>query len=147
MSLKASPGNCHYTHLPNGIHEYILFNNSRRTFDEYAAYLENYMASAARGEALDKQLAILIELREPGMPPVAYMAGRYRDLLIKYPGRLPDARIAYVHTEGFLITVLRTFLMLLPTRNAIQRRFFYTSQRTQAEAWLLEVFEPAAIVK
>jgi hypothetical protein len=147
MSLKASPRNCLYTHRPNGIHEYIFLNNGRKTFDEYTSYLERYIAGVSRGEIQNGYLAILIELREPGMPPIAYMASRYYDLLVKYPGRLPDARIAFVHREGLAISIIRTFLSLLPNRNTIERRFFYMHERDEAERWLLEVIEPAANVK
>jgi hypothetical protein len=128
---------CLHTHHSNGIYEFVLLHNSRQAVDDYIALVEPYFMAVERGELRAPLFPMLIELREVGMPPIAYMSGRYRDLMMTYKGQLPDVRAVYLYQGGFMISIVRAFLAIMPERHDVQRRFLHISERATAEAWLV----------
>ena len=141
MNFETSTRNCRHTRLTNGIFEFIFFNNDRSSADEFFAILDKYFSALERDEIQIPVAHVLIELRQAGMPPVAYMSGRYRDFLIRYKGNLPPTRFVYLYTSGFMVSIVRTFLAFIPERNTVQRQSFHVSEREKAETWLLDEVE------
>ena len=137
MQSDPSPPLCLESRLPNGIYEFVFLKNNRQAVDEYLAIMKRYISGEDHLELVGSAARVLIELREPGMPPAAYMANGYRDLLLNYDTPLPSVQVGYIYSGSFLLSMARTFTMLLPVRHQIQRRFFHISERAQAEAWLL----------
>jgi hypothetical protein len=140
MRSEISRPHCHYRQLENGVHEFVFLSNTRLAVDDYFAILET--SPMAQGEKVADILHVLIELREPGMPPVAYMVQRYRDFIKVHKEHLPAVRTAYLYRTGFIISVVRSFLRLITTPKQTNRRFFPISDRAQAEAWLLNEAKP-----
>lgn len=129
---------CLHTYHLNGIYEFVLLQNSRQAVDDYIALVEPYFVAVERGELHEPIFRMLIELREVGMPPIAYMSGRYRDLMMSYKGQLPDVRVVYLYQGGFMVSIVRAFLAIMPERHDVQRRFLPMSERASAQAWLVE---------
>jgi hypothetical protein len=131
---------CHYRHLENGLHEFVFLSNSRLAVDDYFSILESHQLS--QGEGSQEVLRLLIELRQPGMPPVSYMMQRYRDFVKANKDRMPATRVVYLYRSGFMLSMVRAFIGLISERKHTNRRFLPITEREQAETWLLEV--PAA---
>jgi hypothetical protein len=49
--------------------------------------------------------------------------------------------VAYVYAGGFMISIVKAFLSLMPERYQVQRRFFHVNERAEAEKWLLQQSE------
>lgn len=128
---------CLHTQLPNGIYEFVFLTNSRKAVDDFCSIIDKYFFVFDAGEFEAPTMPMLIELREFGIPPVAYLAGRYRDIVASHSGIMPGARVAYLYRGG-LISIMRAFFPLVPDPNVVHRRFFHVSERAQAEAWLLD---------
>lgn len=138
MQADLSTRMCLESQLPNGIYEFVFLKNSRQAVDDYLAIMERYVSGSDHFQLIGSTARVLIELRETGMPPAAYMANGYRDLLLKYDTSLPNVRVVYLYKGGFFLPIARSFTRLLPERHQIQRRFFHVNERAQAEAWLVE---------
>lgn len=137
MRSETSLTHCQHRHLENGIHEFVFLNNTRLAVDDYFAILE--ASPMAQGEKTAEVLCALIELREPGMPPVGYMLQRYREFIKGRKNRLPPTiRTVFLYRTGFILSTVRSFLRLVPTPKQANRRFFPVSERAAAEAWLLD---------
>jgi hypothetical protein len=136
MRPQISLPNCQYRHLENGLHEFVFLTNTRLAVDEYFSILESHQL--APGEAIPDMLRLLIELRQPGMPPVAYMMQRYRDFIKSNKERMPKTRAVYLYRSGLMTSLARSFIGLISERKHGNRRFFPIAEREQAEAWLLE---------
>lgn len=137
MNFSVVTPNFLYKRLDNGILEFVLLNNSRAAADDFFDTMERYHQSLAAGQIQDTQLAFLIELRQPGMPNVAYMSSRYRSNMTRYQHEPPPARVAYLYTSGFVFSMVSALLSVAAKQYDFQQRFFHTSERPEAEEWLL----------
>jgi len=140
MDIEILRPHCHYRRLDNGIHEFAFLNNTRLAVDDFFSILEN--SPMARGEANPDIIRVLVELREPGTPPVSYMMQRYREFIKVHKDRLPVIRTAYLYRTGFILSMVRSFMRLIAMPKQSNRRFFPIAERAQAEAWLLEQEQP-----
>lgn len=132
--------NCHYQRLENGLHEFAFLNNTRLAVDDFFSILEN--SPMARREVVPEVVRVLVELREPGMPPVSYMMQRYREFIKAHKDHLPTVRTAYLYRTGFILSMVRSFLRLIALPKRSNRRFFPIAERALAESWLLEQEQP-----
>jgi hypothetical protein len=137
MNFSTITPNFQYKRMDNGIFEFVFLNNSRAAADEFFEVIGRFHAAVAAGQLHEKQTAFLIELRQPGMPNVAYMTNRYRSNMTLYQHELPPARVAYVYTSGFVFSMVSALLSLAAKQYDFQQRFFHVSEREEAEAWLL----------
>jgi hypothetical protein len=137
MNSEMSRPHCEYRRLENGIHEFVFLSNTRLAIDDYFAILET--TRFARGEDTPDVIRLLIELSQPGMPPVAYMMQRYRDFVKAHKNHMPTTRVVYLYRSGFIPSLARSFIGLVSERKHAYRRFFPVNERAQAEEWLLEV--------
>ena len=122
---------CTYTHLANGIHEYVLADSSRAAYDEFLVHLDQVFREAPADEILRS----LVDFRH-GLPPLQYAFQRTQALLKKYPKRTDFSRVAYLHMPGAVITLVQTFISLFRLKQS-SNRFFTSGQREEAIAWLL----------
>jgi hypothetical protein len=137
MNFSVLTPNFQYKLMDNGIFEFVFLNNSRAAADEFFDAMERYHQAVAAGQIHEKQLSFLIELRQPGMPNVAYMSHRYRANMTRYHHEPPPARVAYIYTSGFVFSMVSALLALAAKQYDFQQRFFHVSEREEAEAWLL----------
>lgn len=143
MHSEISLPHCEYKRLENGVHEFVFLSNTRMAVDDYFSILE--ASPMAQGEKVPEMIFVLIELRQPGMPPIAYMVQRYREFIKAHKHHLPTVRTAYLYRTGFIISIVRSFLRLIQPPKQSNRRFFPINERTQAEAWLLEEPTPTPV--
>ena len=137
MNFTVATPNFQYKRLDNGIFEFVLLNNSRAAADDFFDVIARFHAAVAAKQVHDTQTAFLIELRQAGMPNVAYMTNRYRANMALYQQQLPPARVAYVYTSGFVFSMVSALLSLAAKQYEFQQRFFHVSDREAAEEWLL----------
>lgn len=138
MNFSVSTPNFQYKRLDNGIFEFVLLNNSRAAADDFFEVIARFHKAFAAGQIHETKTAFLIELRQGGMPPVAYMTNRYRANQALYQQNLPPARVAYVYTSGFVISMVSALLSLASRQYDFQQRFFHISDRQAAEDWLID---------
>ena len=136
MQTDLSTPYCQYRCLENGLHEFVFLSNTRAAVDDYFAILES--SRIAWGEGMPDVVRLLIELRQPGMPPVSYMMERYRVFIKAHKDHMPTTRVVYLYRSGFITSLVRSFIGLVSERKHANRRFFPLEERAQAEAWLLE---------
>jgi hypothetical protein len=121
---------CQYSHLGNGIHQFVFQKATREAVDQHVTQLEKIYESEPNA-----LIRVMIDLRPSGWPPMAYTASALRQSNGRYPNR-PTARYAFIYNAGFLLSVARTFFDLLnPSRGAA--RFFSGSEADKAVDWLL----------
>jgi hypothetical protein len=99
--------------------------------------MSHFHKAVEAGQVHETHTAFLIELRQAGMPNVAYMTNRYRANTVLYQQPLPPARVAYVYTSGFVFSMVSALLSLAAKQHDFQQRFFHISDREAAEEWLL----------
>src|SRR5687768_1584959 len=99
-----SLAHCEYKRLDNGIHEFVFLNNTRLAVNDFFSILEN--SPMARREITPEAVRVLVELREPGMPPVSYMMQRYREFIRLHKDHLPYVRTAYLYRTGFILSMV-----------------------------------------
>jgi hypothetical protein len=137
MNFSVTTPNFQYKRLDNGIFEFVLLNNSRAAADDFFDVIARFHQAVGAGQVHEMRTAFLIELRQAGMPNVAYMTNRYRSNMALYQHELPPARVAYVYTSGFVFSMVSALLSLAAKQYDFQQRFFHTSERQTAEDWLL----------
>jgi hypothetical protein len=128
---------CQYTRLPNGIEHVILLDNSRLAADGLLDFFDRYL-TALDPASNTPPLIVLVELRQSGMPPLAYLSRCYQDLLKLHAPKQLRARIAYVYVGGFVMPIVTSIFRLIRNATLVERRFFPMHERAEAEAWLLE---------
>jgi len=137
MNFSVTTPNFQYKQLDNGIFEFVLLNNSRVAADDFFEVIARFHKAVEAGQVHETHTAFLIELRQAGMPNVAYMTNRYRANMTLYQQQLPPARVAYVYTSGFVFSMVSALLSLAARQHDFQQRSFPISERQAAEDWLL----------
>lgn len=143
MDTEITLPHCQYKRRENGVHEFAFLTNTRLAVDNFFSILED--SPMARGEANPDIIRVLVELREPGTPPVSYMMQRYREFIKVHKDRLPTIRTAYLYRTGFILSMVRSFMRLIAMPKQSNRRFFPIEERAQAESWLLEEEQPTPL--
>jgi hypothetical protein len=137
MNFTVTTPNFQYKRLDNGIFEFVLLNNSRAAADDFFDVMERFHQAVEAKQVQETYTAFLIELRQAGMPNVAYMSSRYRVNMTRYHHEPPPARVAYVYTSGFVFSMVSALLSLAAKQYDFQQRFFPITEREAAEEWLL----------
>ena len=125
--------NCEYTHLENGIHQFIFKDASLSAVQAYYEGLEQIYQ--VRVPNSSDPIRILMITPKKSLP-INYMSQRGKEVMAKYPNlgtvwfatlvnNIAEARIA----DSFL-RIIR-----LP---GVRPRFFAISERDEAIQWLLE---------
>lgn len=133
---------CQYARLSNGIEHVILLDNSRQAADGLLDFFDRYLTTL-NPDPTTPPLIVLVELRQSGMPPLAYLSRCYQDLLKLHAPKQLRARIAYVYVGGFVMPIVTSIFRLIRNATQVERRFFALKDRAEAEAWLLEAVREA----
>jgi hypothetical protein len=122
---------CTYQRLDNGIHEYVMNQLSRATVDVWFAQIDEVLASVNSTETTRH----LIDSRI-GMLPLAYSFRAGQAFYRRHPNR-PPSRIVILYSGNFIMSLVLTFINLLPTDQRDVIRFFAVDKRDAAITWLL----------
>jgi hypothetical protein len=136
MNFSVTTPNFQYKRLNSGIFEFVFLNNSRAAVEEFFDVMERFHKAVDAGQVTETHTAFLLELRQAGMPNVAYMANRYRANAARYQQKLPPARVAYIYKSGFVFSMVSALLALAPQQYEYQQRFFQANDRDEAVIWL-----------
>lgn len=130
MPRTETLGNCTYIHHDNGIHEFILGDNSRQTFEDNLILLQRALDAHPLREPFREILYL-----QGGAPPISYTLRRTQNLL-RSRAETPHIRAALLHEPGIVISLAQPFLDML--RISYSWRFFQPEQHDLAVQWLLE---------
>jgi hypothetical protein len=132
MSGVPEGTHCSYTHLENGIHQFIFRDSSREALDEFFHQLEQVFAETA-GTKLNRYVVdITGGDREVS---IVSMTTRFRRLETQFPNR-PPGRTALLIKSGSLLSVIDGIIRALAPRRD-ETRFFGVDKREEAMQWLL----------
>ena len=124
-----------HTRLANGIDHLLLLDNSRLAADDLVDFIDHHLKTLDQHET--RPLILLVELRQTGMPPLAYLSRTYQDMLKTHPTDRFHARIAYLYLGGFVMPIVASFFRLIRNASHVERRFYNVKDRAEAEEWLL----------
>jgi hypothetical protein len=123
---------CNYQALPEGIHEFILFDASDATLTDCFRHMENALAQAP----LDQMMLIISDIR--GGVPRAHVLWRLsRSLFTKYPKR-PDLCDVVLYHDTRMLRALKVVIEQISRLYGTRVRFFPYTEREMGVAWLLE---------
>lgn len=123
---------CTYTLHGNGVHEFQLTEASRRGWE---GFLDN-MSAIIKAQTERQTLLVLLD-STIGTPPLRYITSRSPSWTAEHPDR-PAMHMAILYDDSVLLTFADMVMKGLRRRSDSSARFFKSSQRDQAIAWLLE---------
>lgn len=126
------PEPCSYVLLPNQVHCIVLHESSRRAVDQWLGLMTDlmYMLYTHSDNAY---AAVLIDLREPGMIPVAYATHAVRLWTQEYT-RPPYIDVALVYRYGLLASLAVSLANLSRIPDGV--RLFHNGRYDDALQWL-----------
>jgi hypothetical protein len=123
---------CNYQVLPEGIHEFILFDASDATLTTCFRHMEAALAQAPR----DQTMLIISDIR--GAVPQAHVLWRLsRSMFTKYPHR-PVLCDAVLYHDSRTLRALRVVIEQISRLYGTRVRFYSYAEREKGVAWLLE---------
>ena len=131
MTNSAQPEPCVYTHLENGIHEFIFNRSSREAVDEMFVMLSEVYEDVDP----DRTIPLLFDFQR-GDVPLSYLFMSFQKWLA---GRTThyNARLVILTDMRGVAPILDGFLRALH-HSYLQVRFFSHAQRNEIVDWLLE---------
>ncbi|GAB4327000.1 MAG: hypothetical protein Kow00117_14110 [Phototrophicales bacterium] len=126
---------CTYTLLDNGIHHFMLHENTAKGIDELVRLYE-IVTLQHQADHPGEQIRVMMEFEQKGAPPVMYAEKLYKEMMARHP-KLPKERIAYVHQFGTMMSLITLVIPLFPNSNKVTRKFFPREQKETAIMWLL----------
>ena len=126
---------CTYSPLDHHIHHMLFHDNSKQAVDEFFDALE----SALSRTPIDTHLLLIVDISQLGttLPSLNYVRFRTRLLFSRLPERAPS-RFVIIHNYGMMVSILRTFIKVMETRQSNQFNFFSLENQHEAIPWLLE---------
>jgi hypothetical protein len=124
---------CQYTVLPNGIHEFIFREESKRAIDVWLEHAEHIYQTAPP----DKRVLFILDGSDVENLPLAYSYPRIKALNEKYPNK-PPSRGVLIYSSGVMNTIIAAFTKLSSRGARDESRFYHKSKRDEAIQWLLE---------
>lgn len=118
----------------DGVHYFTLLKSNRAAMDEFIELAEVVFD---RHIESGEMLRVLVDFRPAGLPPLGYAVPKLRAFLADRRANMPPIRAAYMHNSGAMVSLLRTFMDMMPVR-ATERRIFNDEEEAEALAWLLE---------
>lgn len=123
---------CLYSHLENGVHEFVLADTSFTAVDEWL----NLLNTLYRDASFNQPLLILADVRRSSIQPLTYAFRRIQKWLALHP-KHSRTRCAFLSHPDTLAVLKATFVQLIRTGGTDVVRFFSAGGRDQAIAWLL----------
>lgn len=122
---------CVYTHLDNGIHEFVFTESSREAVDELTDHIK-YILDTTPAEA--PATCYLLDNSRVDAIPLSYTRTRIKELDAYRPEERAPGRLAVVY-DGFMGSLANSVLAMT-MKNRF--RFFKPSDREAAQTWLLQ---------
>jgi hypothetical protein len=113
-----------------GVHQFLFTESSHRAVDEWLAG----MSKIAIHNQHDGTIRYILDNTLSGMIPLSYALKRLQEINKRFPDR-PRTRVAVIHPQHFMISVMDSFFRLLRSDKDVLR-FFPTGRRDEAVAWL-----------
>ena len=125
---------CSYTLLPNAIHEFVFQDSSRASVDQWVNQLIHILDATPK----EITLPIIVDIRQSGMLPIAYMIQVLRDIYLDY-GQRPAIRLAFLSENNALMVFVQLLAGVAAASDTqpLQYQQFNTSD--DATEWLLTV--------
>jgi hypothetical protein len=118
--------------LENGIYQIVMHESSRRAVDAWLIHMTDLMYKLYL-EGNNTYAPVLLDIREPGMMPVAYATHAVQLWAEAYPNP-PLIDIAIVYRYGLLAHLAVTFAHLSRQRDGV--RLFHKGRYNEAVYWL-----------
>ena len=123
---------CVYTHLDNGVHEFVFRESSREAIDEFFRQLEPILKNTPGTDVARYIVDVTQADRAVSMMGIIQ---RFRKLETSMPRRA-RGRTALLHPQGSMLSFVDGLIRALaPSRD--ETRFFAGGNRDEALAWLL----------
>lgn len=124
--------------LDDNIHEFIFYDSSNTTVDEYIEMWHTQMPAYWRSQMQPGDtLRVLLDFCHAGLPFGPYIVQRLREYGRLFPDR-PPLRIAYLHSGGPLVSSVQTISSMAELPAPTERAYFLRHERAQAVEWLLQ---------
>lgn len=120
---------CEHSTLDGNIQHYRFTEPSRRAIDEFIAHLERVIPTLP----LDQPHLALIDIRESGMPSLAYLSTQMRKYVNQLEYRL-KSRVVIVYGSGTVYTMVNTAIQMFTRRDYDEIRFVQ-GDLDEAIAW------------
>lgn len=124
---------CTYTVHPNGIHEFVFHEESKRAIDVWLEHTEQIYQSAPP----DKAVLYILDGSDVENLPLSYSFPRIKALNAKYPNK-PPSRGVLIYSSGIMNSIIGAFTKLSSRGARDESRFYHKSKRGEAVQWLLE---------
>ena len=123
---------CSYTLLPNAVHEFVFQESSRAAVNQWIDQLVHLLDTAPKASVLP----IVVDTRQSGMLPIAYVIQKLRDVYLNSDHR-PSMRLAFLPGNNALMVFVQLLAEIAASNEG--RRVEYHQSHTQDEAfaWLL----------
>lgn len=126
---------CTYTLLENGIHHFLLLENSTKAIAELVGIYEAATIQHQQ-DFPGEEIRVMMEFDKKGTPPVMYAEKLYKDMMRRHP-QLPKERIVYVHQFGTMMSIVTLVIPLFPSASKVTRKFYSREHKDEAITWLL----------
>jgi hypothetical protein len=124
---------CEYIVHPNGIHEFIFHEESRRALDVWLEHTEHIYQTAPP----DKRVLFILDGSACENLPLSYSFPRIKALNARYPNK-PPSRGVLIYSSGIMNSIIGAFTRLSSRGAKDESRFYHKSKRDEAIKWLLE---------
>lgn len=130
---QAQASICDYVVLPNGIHEFIFREETKRAIDVWLEHTEHIYQTAPP----DKRVLFILDGSDVENLPLSYSYPRIKALNAKYPNK-PPSRGVLIYSSGILNSLIGAFARLSSRGARDESRFYHKNKRDEAIQWLLE---------
>jgi hypothetical protein len=113
---------------------FVFQESSRAAVDQWIDYLDDILGVAQ----LDRPLGIVLDMRESGSLPLAYITQRLRDLFANYDKR-PTLRFAFISTgHNALILLIHLLAQIIASDDQNVVQYNQVNDEHEAVRWLFE---------
>lgn len=123
----------------NGVREMRLHDSTRQAVDELTVHMSSVMASW-QPEQDGRQVYLLVDMRDSGLPPLNYMMQKVREWISNYRHIMRQVYIREALlvpiNSGIVLSLAGTFARMLPVDSDV--KFFSPDEYEDAIAWLLQ---------
>src|ERR1043166_3136943 len=121
---------CSYVLHENGIHEFVINRPTRRAADELIGHINTKLNDIPPHQTVRELVNF-----SAGVPPIAYLAGRGREIMPS--SHSPRLRVAFLYEQSTAMTILKALVDLVQL-NTVHVSAYRTRQRDEAIEWLLK---------
>ena len=123
-----------YTRWPNGVHEFVLHDNTRAAFEECYVLLNTILGE----QPPDQPIRWLFDLREAGIAHIGYIWQLTRQLVDNHHPLPVIYEVVLHNLHGILADTFTKLVEMLAILPGAHLRFFAGDTREVALQWLLD---------